>query len=990
MESPNQGTGITDSMRTCLKVQTELQNIGKSLQCPLCLYTLQSPTLLPCNHAFCKKCILANFDPVNNRTISASSGKATYKNQCPICKINCNKRGMNESAHLGDIVRAYKKTLRSFGLIPVAYDDKEGIAMTQIEESFDYNNPSEDDTSKEKAKAPSLNQCYEHLEVARGMRDQLQLAVKTIEADLDSANDSSHQTKAKEMEKRNEMKKYQFLLEDQNKVVKADNRFLLEAAVKKQKRNSKSTETAKVAFAQDLESSEIPTEASGNVHLGQKSDDSVDSEKSNCQLSSQNEIEEEHNDDDDDTVEQVENTQSRFSRALNAIQMSDFALSEIPESQNQESQEFYSLDQGVEARNLSQSDIIMTTQDMMDEVREKEAADRSGEWHEKEVELEEQLNNRVQENTEDKISANENTEDKKSTSSASSTALEATLNGRNKANSQLSERFFTAESQQEDQEKEENSVTQNKNTCTFEKGTIVIVADRTWPGVNKIGGVAKVQRVHTSEAGVKYDVAYVLGGREKLVDSAFVKLHIEDSGSFISETKKAESTSTKAEQDNTTSSIGTNSRTRKSRRVDERKMVEQWVATIDAEEEKSEKKNKSKPKDGISQMKPKPKLKESKSKRKLGEDDEKNTSDNTEPKSQSKRKRSARSTKLSVDNSIESSTIKETSTVVEKMADKSQSQGVLESNNPCTFQEVFDAALKKYQPILETGGSKKKIFITTSSLSNKESKIVKDMVRQFSKTKIPVKLLQDFNPYKTSVLITPSQSSSGEKRADLRTMKAMRAALNGIPIIDPSWCQSCIKEDKLLFDRAHCVSSLPTKVPLYTSNVENVSEVLDLPRDFPTASYGVFAAAASTKPLFGNELFYLAGNEWKSNTTMTKDVKLLIVEGGGGILTSVQQVTKAIERDLDDQRSSIVILCDGSQTDSTSGMTKPLSKVISNAMKSGSKISSVTVVNSKWIFDCISCARLLEHDHYPPDSPSAKKMWRLQDESTDEDQMESV
>ena len=986
MESPNQGTGITDSMRTCLKVQTELQNIGKSLQCPLCLYTLQSPTLLPCNHAFCKKCILANFDPVNNRTISASSGKATYKNQCPICKINCNKRGMNESDHLGDIVRAYKKTLRSFGLIPVAYDDKEGIAMTQIEESFDYDNPSEDDASKEKAKAPSLNQCYEHLEVARGMRDQLQLAVKTMEADLDSANDSSHQNKAKESEKRNEMKKYQFLLEDQNKVVKADNRFLLEAAVKKQKRNSKSTETAKVAFAQDLEGSEIPTETSGNISLGQKSDDSVDSEKSNCQLCSQNEIEEEHNDDDDDDdmgEQVIENTQHRVSRALNAIQMSDFALSEIPESQNQESQEFYSLDQGLGARNLSQGDIIMTTQDMMDEVREKEAADRSGEWHEKEVELEEQLNNRLQENTEDKISADGSTADKKS--SAVSSALEATTNGRHKASSQLSERFFTAESQQEDQEKEENSVTQNKNTCTFEKGTIVIVADRTWPGVNKIGGVAKVQRVHTSEAGVKYDVAYVLGGREKLVDSAFVKLHIEDSGSFISETKKTESSSTKGV---TSSTIGTESRTRKSRRVDERKMVEQWVAMIDAKEEKNEKKNKSKPKEETIQMKPK--QKESTAKRKLEEDDKNNTSDNAEQKSRSKRKRVARSTKISVNNSIESSTIKETSPVVEKMADKSQSQEIPESNNPCTFQEVSDAALKKYQPILETGGSKKKIFITTSSLSNKESKIVKEMVRQFSKTNVPVKLLQDFNPYKTSVLITPSQSSFGEKRADMRTMKAMRAALNGIPIIDPSWCQSCIKEDKLLFDRAHCISSLPTKVPIYSSNVANVSEVLELPRDFPTASYGVFAAATSTKPLFGNQLFYLAGNEWKSNTTMTKDVKLIIVEGGGGILTSVQQVTKAIERDLDDERSSIVILCDGSQTDSTSGITKPLSKVISNAVKSSSKASSVTVVNSKWIFDCISCARLLEHDHYPPDSPSAKKMWRLQDESTGGDQMEDV
>jgi hypothetical protein len=56
----------------------------------------------------------------------------------------------------------------------------------------------------------------------------------------------------------------------------------------------------------------------------------------------------------------------------------------------------------------------------------------------------------------------------------------------------------------------------------FSKGAIVQVQDRTWPGVNKPGGVARVAKVHRDGAVISYDVAYVLGGREKRVEAVFV------------------------------------------------------------------------------------------------------------------------------------------------------------------------------------------------------------------------------------------------------------------------------------------------------------------------------------------------------------------------------------------------------------------------------------------------------------------------------------
>lgn len=60
----------------------------------------------------------------------------------------------------------------------------------------------------------------------------------------------------------------------------------------------------------------------------------------------------------------------------------------------------------------------------------------------------------------------------------------------------------------------------------IKSGSIVMVQSRLWPGINKPGGVARVVKVHQAPGNsLKYDVAYVLGGREKKVDESFLSLH---------------------------------------------------------------------------------------------------------------------------------------------------------------------------------------------------------------------------------------------------------------------------------------------------------------------------------------------------------------------------------------------------------------------------------------------------------------------------------
>ena len=58
-------------------------------------------------------------------------------------------------------------------------------------------------------------------------------------------------------------------------------------------------------------------------------------------------------------------------------------------------------------------------------------------------------------------------------------------------------------------------------------GDIVNVASRTWPGINKPGGVGFVTNINITpvDNSVKYDVTYVMGGRENDIDAQFVQLN---------------------------------------------------------------------------------------------------------------------------------------------------------------------------------------------------------------------------------------------------------------------------------------------------------------------------------------------------------------------------------------------------------------------------------------------------------------------------------
>jgi len=310
-----------------------------------------------------------------------------------------------------------------------------------------------------------------------------------------------------------------------------------------------------------------------------------------------------------------------------------------------------------------------------------------------------------------------------------------------------------------------------------------------------------------------------------------------------------------------------------------------------------------------------------------------------------------------------------------------------------------------------------------------------------------VKQLKDFNPYKTTILVTAiskdstngnnsdsGSNGSGETIASLRTMKTMRAALAGIPLVSSDWLQACMGENQILPPTPNqFVTALPPRTEFFANNYNNVNvrssedgDGYDLGdfgtqiRNQSTAVFGVPTLAAAlavsshshrgantntNSNIFSNLHVCLCGSDWKTKTTMAKDVQLLLREGGATMLTSSAKAAKFIQDELgillqqlqqEQQQQSknnhfhapsprVILLCDGNESDGACGITSTLAKAVrqfytnskTHASSGNHPHPAVLTVHSKWIFDSISCAEALGSDHFAPNSPLATSLWKL-------------
>ncbi len=266
-----------------------------------------------------------------------------------------------------------------------------------------------------------------------------------------------------------------------------------------------------------------------------------------------------------------------------------------------------------------------------------------------------------------------------------------------------------------------------------------MVQARTWPGINKHGGVGRVTKVHSSTgiggSAVQYDVSYVLGGKEKFVDESFVQLH---------KTSEEESPTTVASARKPRKSSEKKMESRRPKRIQQKVTFKEEVRIYDEEELKHI------PAEalewaGIVPKKGKGKKKATGKKRALAD-----SNSNTNPAGSSTKKQKASpvsaaaskvpSNSKKTEKPKKEKTVAEAeSSVVEALMAMAHDSGTADLNeiiSPLSTQELVQCADERYSSLLCTSGDSEVslvLNVVTSNLSNAESdslnslcKILKD------------------------------------------------------------------------------------------------------------------------------------------------------------------------------------------------------------------------------------------------------------------------
>jgi len=108
----------------CRKIQGALDNMSRSLRCPVCQSTMvaDSIVLSKCNHAYCRPCI--------ERCLKE-------KRLCPVCHQKCHpRRSLTEDPRLAALGRQTVALYRHFGLAPVHHLESKPM-MTQLSPEHD-------------------------------------------------------------------------------------------------------------------------------------------------------------------------------------------------------------------------------------------------------------------------------------------------------------------------------------------------------------------------------------------------------------------------------------------------------------------------------------------------------------------------------------------------------------------------------------------------------------------------------------------------------------------------------------------------------------------------------------------------------------------------------------------------------------------------------------------------------------------------------------
>jgi len=543
----------------------------------------------------------------------------------------------------------------------------------------------------------------------------------------------------------------------------------------------------------------------------------------------------------------------------------------------------------------------------------------------------------------------------------------------------------------------------------WSKGTIVNVESRTWPGVNKPGGVGRIASINPDGT---YNVAYVLGGRESNVEVRFMKIeNQEDSGNAVSGT-------------------GAGLSRRRRRAKDEFEALPEELLRKLADEGfdtglslKSKKGNKKQKKNRVVALSDKTNAECSEV-----QDVKKVPKNKTATSANKKRKTPKRKKKDATSDVARDAFESEQSTnlSVKKRVKKSHIRGVKSEENdtqhheistPCetdvggsvshqhqvkpsgtrggknvmqslevrnlqstqsTLDSLFviskdDAIMRAdelYKIRIQDAIARKSIIIAASNLSDECKTILKTICSKNFAGDLSIKITDVINK-KTTLCIVPVEpdSEDGNIRSSVRTLKVMKSALAGIPIVSSEWLRFCQKEKKFIQPQVF-VRSLPTK---------NAAIGKSGDADFGVAKLSSWNSQSKAGMLpFQNTFVFLCGNY---SSDKRKNLNDLLKEGGAKTLPSgkcvsskLKDITTSNKTTLFPNSSRIVIICDDSGGAMSKGVERDLNAALQRERHSPS-LKSVAVVDSQWVIESVTCARSLPAALFKPSIYS--HLWQL-------------
>ena len=267
-----------------------------------------------------------------------------------------------------------------------------------------------------------------------------------------------------------------------------------------------------------------------------------------------------------------------------------------------------------------------------------------------------------------------------------------------------------------------------------------------------------------------------------------------------------------------------------------------------------------------------------------------------------------------------------------------------------------------------------------------------------------LKIMKDYNPNKTQLCITAAATSSKSSSKQLsnepidvvsksRTLKVMRSALAGIPILTPKWIDACLKDGCVIAPTGNmCIRTLPRK---HTCGGTTKPED-EATEHFGAAKYAAsFQQASTFHHLLNGVSVLLCGSS--ASAGMTKDLKVLLQQAGASIVSSISMANKQLtDMSKKGQLKPFVFLCDDSASDKSCGISDALFKQAKKLLEKAhdnaeGKESPVMCVHFSWLFDSISCATPMKAGAYKPMAPRSRALWNLTtgDTNTSDNRKES-